>query len=90
MIKQGFHAQRTIRKAGEKNPPGPVTTYKLDPEEIEKRYGRPGELAEKLPSPATIGWPVDGEKNEHHIAITKRNEDEAAAHGPVGPERVLR
>ncbi|MDO4552714.1 MAG: hypothetical protein Q4C22_04170 [Bacillota bacterium] len=49
MIKQSFHASAKVRRAEEKIMPGPVVTYQIPKTEVEKRYGRPGELAEKAP-----------------------------------------
>lgn len=45
-----------------------VTTYKLSPAEIERRYGKPGEFAEPVSTAVTNGWPDMGEKNERHFA----------------------
>lgn len=45
---------------------GEVTTYKLSPAEIEKRYGKPGEFAEPVGTAVTNGWPDMGERNERH------------------------
>lgn len=47
---------------------GEVTTYKLSPAEIEKRYGKPGEFAEPVSTAVTNGWPDMGERNKRHYA----------------------
>lgn len=47
---------------------GEVTTYKLSPAEIEKRYGKPGEFAEPVSTAVTNGWPDMRERNERHFA----------------------
>lgn len=45
-----------------------VTTYKLSPAEIERKYGKPGEFAEPVSTAVTNGWPDMGERNERHYA----------------------
>ena len=47
---------------------GEVTTYKLSPAEIERRYGKPGEFAEPVSTAVTNGWPDMGERNKRHYA----------------------
>jgi len=58
----------TKKQLKNRGPYAEIETYKMPQSEIERRYGKPGELAEPTSTAVTHGWPAGGEANERHYA----------------------
>lgn len=64
----------------------PVTVYKLTPEEIEARYGKPGKLAEKAPLMAEHIHIDEAQREERKMNIAELTKEDEAEANYIDPD----